>query len=275
MFVVVMIRPFNQVLKQRTTGILVLLTLMLFASCLRGSFKKGSWRSVDEYELKGPVQSLSTLVYPANNEDDSFENRLDRYWSADEVTFDELGLERSVTVYQSPNLTSRSSYYSFYRVKNRRVMERSRSYGMGRLIYVYSYGPGGLLDTITEYDKHEMDETKGKGNVSQRKIYSYDEDNRLIKIQNIGRDNDSTLYYYDENGAKVESKRYAAGNYFSSELDEFGNPVKTLSYDHSDSLIGTSIIKYRYDEHNNWVRKTEKGEISHIIRITQRTIKYY
>jgi hypothetical protein len=112
-----------------------------------------------------------------------------------------------------------------------------------------------------------------------------------------------TLTNYDAEGNVIEIKQYSENGVliYEGRFDKYGNHLADVAYNedgslhdkitaeyrydskgneieetlhYTDGAAATSISKYEYDAHNNWIRKTvfEDGQAT---RVIERDITYY
>ena len=141
----------------------------------------------------------------------------------------------------------------------------------GILSFTPEYNEFGDLVKVTyitgEYEDYQS------GFISE---YTYNSDGRLASESNFYLESDGfTIDYSYENGVLSQIKEYDLGEVIQSDCDENGNVVKTqVIDDFSGKVTSTVTFEYKYDDHGNWIEKTEK-EKKKVKSIVKREITYF
>lgn len=227
---------------------------------------------------KGSVHTVSSITYEAIDNGGQTLQRGDIIEHL-ETTYKDNGQRKSMN-YLSPeeNILFRSRYkHDGFGVTTLEHVVDNNDRIVGRTYFIYD--PSFFLTeiytedadrqiesrTLLKYDSHnrvsQRTFTDAHGNTFRREVYTYSFEGLVIKT-----------VVFDRDGNKIREIRY--------EYDQNEQPITQTIYDYSEPEpeIYITLFRYKYDNHRNWVQRTEYiMETNEPVAqtIVERTIQYY
>jgi hypothetical protein len=135
---------------------------------------------------------------------------------------------------------------------------------------VFSYDDSG--NRISE------EETNSKGITVMKKSHIYDELGRILRTNyffNYVKVLESfSTYKYDHHGNNIGYENFDLDNNLTWSVkriyDDFRNVIEEKHYDENGFLVNIHYFKYQFDNHLNWIMKTERETYSPSLRTNQR-----
>ena len=229
--------------------------------------------------LKGNIKKVSSTMYEARVDRDGdmqYGEQLERI----ETLYNEKGQRRSMTFLSADEndmlFRSRYKHDGFGLVTLEHIVDNNDQI-IGRTYYIYD---NNLVLTESYVEDAERQ-------IEHRVLYKYDDSGRLIQRSYNDAKNaiyKREVYSYDFDGAIHHTSVYDRSNTkirdYHYEYDTHSQPINITTYDYTDEDpdINTMLYQYKYDDHGNWIQKTQyylEKDTAVPIYITNRKIDYF
>lgn len=226
----------------------------------------------------GNVKEVTSNMYEAITEGDNI--RLGDCLERMQISYNAKGQRRSM-VYLSiaeEDVIFRTRYKhdGFGQTTLEQVVDNDE-HVIGRTYYIYDANFF-LTETYVEDAERQVEcrtlyKYDAMGRVSQRSCN--DPDNDVYKREVFTYNANGTInktVVYDREKKKVQELRY--------EYDSHNQPVSLTRYDYTEAEpeVFITLYRYRYDDHGNWIQKTEYSEDrgnATAEYVTERTLEYF
>lgn len=209
--------------------------------------------------LSGNVKKVSSTMYEATVDRDGdmqYGSQLEKT----ETVYNEKGQRRSMT-FLSPddedNMLFRSRYKhdGFGLVTLEHIVDNHEQI-IGRTYYIYNKDlvltESYVEDAERQIEHRVLYKYNGEGRLVQR---SYnDAKNNVYKREVYSYDFDGAIHHtsvFDRSNSKIRDYHY--------EYDSHQQPINVTIYDYTDEdpEVSTTLYQYKYDNHGNWIQKTQ------------------